>query len=429
MTYMARLPKVGGDEGNWGEILNDFLLQAHTNDGSLKASDDIAQAKAVAASAVQSVNGKFGEHVAVTAGDVGAYVKPEGGIPLADLDASTQGSIAATKLVAVHTQTADYELELGDAGCAVEITSASAVTVTVPKFASTAFAVGSTIEIVQMGLGQVTIVPADGVTIDSARNYDSTNHQFSSVTLRKRAADTWLLSGDTAARPLAALPANTVVHTTANDITYGHASSPLVLAKPVNTVDGDVLVAFVATRSDDYTITPPEGWTRIGANPEPYSLDDGSMQAFYFRVPTASALPADWAWTTDNSRDLGMIFRVSGVNGGSVPLLTNPQVSAGTSGYAIGGEPPLLMNALDIATGGCAILLLASFWTAAESSITTPTVPSGFENIGGMVTATNGRGVISAWSLSGTESTGPVSLSWPADGADQGFGALLFTIG
>ena len=33
---MARLPQVGGDSGNWGEILNDFLLQSHADTGLLK---------------------------------------------------------------------------------------------------------------------------------------------------------------------------------------------------------------------------------------------------------------------------------------------------------------------------------------------------------------------------------------------------------
>lgn len=33
---MARLPQVGGDKGNWGDILNDFLLQSHTADGTIK---------------------------------------------------------------------------------------------------------------------------------------------------------------------------------------------------------------------------------------------------------------------------------------------------------------------------------------------------------------------------------------------------------
>lgn len=33
---MARLPKVGGDDGSWGQILNDFLAQSHNDDGSLR---------------------------------------------------------------------------------------------------------------------------------------------------------------------------------------------------------------------------------------------------------------------------------------------------------------------------------------------------------------------------------------------------------
>lgn len=34
---MARLPQPGGDSGQWGGILNDFLMQAHNSDGSLKS--------------------------------------------------------------------------------------------------------------------------------------------------------------------------------------------------------------------------------------------------------------------------------------------------------------------------------------------------------------------------------------------------------
>lgn len=33
---MARLPKPGGDNGNWGDILNDYLSQTHNPDGTLK---------------------------------------------------------------------------------------------------------------------------------------------------------------------------------------------------------------------------------------------------------------------------------------------------------------------------------------------------------------------------------------------------------
>lgn len=34
---MARLPQPGGDDNIWGGVLNDFLLQSHATDGSLKA--------------------------------------------------------------------------------------------------------------------------------------------------------------------------------------------------------------------------------------------------------------------------------------------------------------------------------------------------------------------------------------------------------
>lgn len=64
---MARLPQPGGDDNTWGNILNDFLSQAHNTDGSLKSA-------------------------AVTA--AGAYTKPGSGIPSSDLDVATQSAIA-----------------------------------------------------------------------------------------------------------------------------------------------------------------------------------------------------------------------------------------------------------------------------------------------------------------------------------------------
>jgi hypothetical protein len=40
----ARLPTVGGDDGNWGQILNDFLTVEHNADGTLRKAGDIASA-------------------------------------------------------------------------------------------------------------------------------------------------------------------------------------------------------------------------------------------------------------------------------------------------------------------------------------------------------------------------------------------------
>lgn len=44
---MTRLPIPGQDSGQWGQLLNDFLSQAHNSDGTLKASAVSAQVDAL----------------------------------------------------------------------------------------------------------------------------------------------------------------------------------------------------------------------------------------------------------------------------------------------------------------------------------------------------------------------------------------------
>jgi lysophospholipase L1-like esterase len=66
---MARLPTPGLDSGQWGDILNDYLGQAHNIDGTLKPS-------------------------AVTAAGAGTYSKPVSGIPAGDLSTGVQTSLA-----------------------------------------------------------------------------------------------------------------------------------------------------------------------------------------------------------------------------------------------------------------------------------------------------------------------------------------------
>lgn len=42
---MTRLPHPGGDTGQWGDVLNDFLRQEHNADGTLKVKPLIDQAR------------------------------------------------------------------------------------------------------------------------------------------------------------------------------------------------------------------------------------------------------------------------------------------------------------------------------------------------------------------------------------------------
>lgn len=95
-----------------------------------------------------------------------------------------------------YTNTAT--LARSDAGRIVEVTKATAVNVTVPPNASVDLPVGTVITVVQMGAGQVTLVPGSGVTLRSSGGKLKTAAQYAVVKLRKRDVNEWVVSGDTA---------------------------------------------------------------------------------------------------------------------------------------------------------------------------------------------------------------------------------------
>jgi hypothetical protein len=77
----------------------------------------------------------------------------------------------------------------------IEANSSSNITITVPTNAAQAFPVGTVITIVRIGTGEVTISGDSGVTVNTSLG-SRLRVQWSTATLRKRASDTWLLSGD-----------------------------------------------------------------------------------------------------------------------------------------------------------------------------------------------------------------------------------------
>jgi hypothetical protein len=110
----------------------------------------------------------------------------------ATLDLSTK----ADKLVTFDPETASYELIIGNADQIIEMNVGTANTVTVPLDSSVNFHIGTQITILQTGTGQTTITPATvGVTINATPGL-KLRTQWSSVTLIKRAANTWVAIGD-----------------------------------------------------------------------------------------------------------------------------------------------------------------------------------------------------------------------------------------
>jgi nitrogen regulatory protein PII len=89
-----------------------------------------------------------------------------------------------------------HTLELANERYMLKCTNASGCTVTVPLDSSVDFAIGSIIQFVQWGAGQVTISPVSGsVTIRSSMTL-KTAEQYATIVLVKFAANEWALFGE-----------------------------------------------------------------------------------------------------------------------------------------------------------------------------------------------------------------------------------------
>jgi hypothetical protein len=96
----------------------------------------------------------------------------------------------------ITQKTASYTLStLNHRDDLIEMNSASALTLTIPLNSSIAYPVGTSLDILQTGAGQVTIAGAAGVTVNATPGL-KLRTQWSSATLFKRAENTWVVYGD-----------------------------------------------------------------------------------------------------------------------------------------------------------------------------------------------------------------------------------------
>jgi hypothetical protein len=108
----------------------------------------------------------------------------------------TQTKIGVPSITTISQKTASYTLSsLTERDIIVEISNGSATTLTIPTNANVAYPVGTTIDIIQTGAGQITIAGQGGVTVNATPGL-KLRTQWSSATLLKRATDTWLVFGD-----------------------------------------------------------------------------------------------------------------------------------------------------------------------------------------------------------------------------------------
>lgn len=120
------------------------------------------------------------------------------GIAFTDGTQSKEGVPSRTAITSV---TDTYNLSTGGLALRdglIECNKASGFTVTIPTNSTTAFPVGTSIDILQVGAGQVTIAGDTGVTVNATPGL-KLRTQWSSATLFKRATDTWVVLGDLSA--------------------------------------------------------------------------------------------------------------------------------------------------------------------------------------------------------------------------------------
>lgn len=111
----------------------------------------------------------------------------------------TQTKVGVPSITPIAEKTASYTLSsTTERDTIIEVNSASATTLTIPADDGLNFPVGTTLDVIQTGAGQVTIAGATGVTVNATPGL-KLRAQWSSVTLLKRGANSWLVFGDTSA--------------------------------------------------------------------------------------------------------------------------------------------------------------------------------------------------------------------------------------
>jgi hypothetical protein len=109
---------------------------------------------------------------------------------------TTSLGLKVDSLTPISQKTASYTLSsLTERDDLIEMGSASALTLTIPPASAVDYPIGTSIDILQTGAGQVTIAAGAGVTVNATPGL-KLRTTWSSCTLFKRAQNTWVVYGD-----------------------------------------------------------------------------------------------------------------------------------------------------------------------------------------------------------------------------------------
>jgi len=120
-------------------------------------------------------------------------VTPSSGVVFSDGTQTKEGVPSRTPII---SKTDSYTLSAtSERDSLIEVNKSSAATITIPLNSAVGFPIGTTLDVLQTGTGQVTIAGDSGVTVDATPGL-KLRARWSSVTLFKRAENSWVAFGD-----------------------------------------------------------------------------------------------------------------------------------------------------------------------------------------------------------------------------------------
>lgn len=403
---MARLPTVGGDDGNWGIILNDYLGVAHNADGTLKA-------EATIDSAVQQVNGKSGPNVTLTATDVGAIddstvVHTTGNESVGGIKTFVASPIVPTP--SSNTQAANKAYVDGKAGAPDATTSSKGIvqlagdlagTATNPTVPGLAGKVNTTTTVNGHALSANVTVTKSDVGLGNVDNTSDANKPISTATQTALNAKADLVGG---VLPTSQIPALALT----NVVTV--ASQAAMLALSTSTVQpGDIAVrtdgagTFVLTAADPSVLS---NWTRLNSPTDTVESVNGQTGSIVLAAADVGALPVTG----------GTVAGPIAMDGHALSDLADPQTDqdAVTKAYVDTAVPttPADIGAATAAQGAKADTavqpddLATVATTGSYTDLTNkPTIPDSADDIGAVPTTrtVNGKALSADVTLSASD--------------------------
>jgi|694.fasta_scaffold33142_3 hypothetical protein len=163
--------------------------------GALNTLDELAAALGDDANYAATITTALGNKAPLASPTfTGTVTLPAAGIVFTDGTQAKEGVPSRTPII---QKTASYTLSaLTERDSLIEVSSASGVTITIPVDATLNYPIGTSIDILQTGAGQVTIAPVSGTVTVNATPGLKLRTTWSSATLFKRAANTWVVFGD-----------------------------------------------------------------------------------------------------------------------------------------------------------------------------------------------------------------------------------------